>query len=308
MLWNKVWTFSKGLEVSQLQLTKKEVLTPKSDELLIKVFSYGVNSFDIFWLKSNVYFPYGFEFCGEVIEVGNPHSRFQIGDILMGISNSQKQDRNCAEWCIANENHCIHLPNHLTFQQGAALPFSGIAALQLIEQLDFSHKKVLIIGATGGIGHLFTQLCTTKTQQITVVCKPAHRDFLSKIGIQHFLENQHNQWSTNDEFEYILDFSGKYSTIELSRNLAKNGMIITTQQKSKAVLDQFFAFFKKQNVQHFQLDYSATHFEKLAEMLHHRQIHPFVFHSFNQFEQLPTAYNELSKGGVQGKLVVSLGC
>ena len=309
MRWNKVWKFKKGTKIDQLQLAEIEVDTPEANEVLVKVYSYGINNFDLLWLSTSIDFPLGFEFCGEIVEIGKLVTQYKVGDIVIGLSNSTKQERRISEFCIAKENYILHLGNNLTFQQGAALPFSGIIATQLLEKYDFKQKKVLIIGASGGIGHLFAQLISNISNDVFVVSKPRNIVFLRSIGLKNFIETDDNdQWITDEKFDFIIDFSGKYSNQILNENLDANGKIITTKVNEKSIIRYLFSVFYNQNTDHFKLDFSKKNFELLSEKINQNLIIPKVHQSINGIENVQSAYHLFKERGIQGKLALNLGC
>jgi len=309
MHWNKVWKFRKGTNINQLQMAEIEVDTPAANEVLVKVYVYGINNFDLLWISTSIEFPFGFEFCGEIVEIGKLVNQYKVGDIVIGLSNSTKQERRISEFCIAKEQYILHLSNNLSLQQGAALSYSGLIATQLIEKYNFKEKKVLIIGASGGIGHLFAQLILDISKDVFVVSKARNIDFLSSIGLKNFIETDDNdQWNTIEKFDYIIDFSGKYTNQKLNEYLGTNGYIITTKASEKSILSYLFSVFYKQNTDHFKLDISKKYFDLLSEKINQNLIIPKVHQSINGIENVQSAYHLFKERGIQGKLVLNLGC
>ena len=177
----------------------------KEDDLLIKVHAASLNPVDykIIYTRIPFYrwflFPnlgIGKDFSGEVIKVGDKVTKFRVGDIVFGFSNMGTLQ----EYTIAKENLVHSIPDRVKFEQAASLPIAGCTSYQALNyyivnnneniynefgsEPDLSGKNVLVIGASGGCGHLAIQIAKfLNANEVYGVCSQENAEIIKNLGI-----------------------------------------------------------------------------------------------------------------------------
>src|SRR5439155_5059151 len=127
----------------------------------------------------------GRDVAGTVVSVGSAVTRFQAGDEVFGISRGS-----FAEYAAAREDKLAHKPAGLSFEQAAVVPISGGTAIQGLHDAGRiqAGQKVLIIGASGGVGTYAVQLAKALGAEVTGVCSTAKVDLVRSIGADHVVD------------------------------------------------------------------------------------------------------------------------
>lgn len=177
----------------------------------------------------------GLELAGVVDAVGDGVSEFAPGDPVFGTG-----DGTFAELAICKADRITHLPDTLTFVQAAALPISATTALQALRDAGRveAGQRVLITGASGGVGSYAVQLATHFGAQVTGVCSPAKADFVRALGAvatidyartpsgTSALDTLHNLGTSDERFDLIIDLAGNRSLRAQRRMLTPTGTLV----------------------------------------------------------------------------------
>jgi len=125
----------------------------------------------------------GRECAGEIVETGTNVKLFRKGDLVVAITDIHKMG-SFAEYAVAPEQTTYPKPINISFEEAAAIPIAGLTALRGLRDAGeiSSGKKVLIIGASGGVGHLGVQIARIFSANITAVCKSSNADFVKSLG------------------------------------------------------------------------------------------------------------------------------
>ncbi len=178
------------------QLTEAEVPVPQpaSSQLLIRMAASSVNPID--WkLYSGWYrwvipvrFPFipGFDVAGEVTEVGAQVTRFKVGDHVFAMLDTRPGGAS-AEYAVVGERAVARIPANMPAREAAALPLAGLTALQALRDLGqvAAGKRVLVVGASGGVGHFAVQIAKSYGAQVTAVCSGPHVDMVRGLSADH---------------------------------------------------------------------------------------------------------------------------
>ncbi len=157
----------------------------------------------------------GRDVAGEVEAVGDAVTRFQPGDEVFGTSNGS-----CAEYTCAREDRLVLKPASLTFEQAAAIPTSAVTALRAIRDVGAveSSRKVLINGASGGVGTFAVQIAASYGADVTGVCGPANADLLRSLGADHVIDYTRENFTTGERrYDLILDNVENHSLADCRR-------------------------------------------------------------------------------------------
>lgn len=209
-------------------------------QVLIKVMAASINPFD-FKLMHGDYsmmikktFPMipGCDVAGTVEQCGKDVKRFKVGDQVfadIGLGGAM------AEYAPADENCVAIKPSSLSFAEAACLPLAGLTAYQALHIHAKVQKgqKILIVGASGGVGHLACQMAKIAGMNVTGVCSTESTQFVKSLGVDKIIDYKQENWGTalkGQEYNCILDTVGGYeSWVQADQNvLAKGGIFVTT--------------------------------------------------------------------------------
>jgi NADPH:quinone reductase-like Zn-dependent oxidoreductase len=171
----------------------------------------------------------GTDMSGTVEAVGTGVTRFRPGDHVFGWCTGA-----FAEYACAGEDHFLSKPANLTFEQAAAVGVSAIAALSFLRDQEFQPgQKVLINGASGGIGTFAVQIAKAFGVEVTGVCSTKNVDLVRSIGADHVIDYTREDFTRgNERYDYILDNVGNHSLSDIRRVLTPNGKLQTNNGTS----------------------------------------------------------------------------
>jgi NADPH:quinone reductase-like Zn-dependent oxidoreductase len=166
----------------------------------------------------------GFEVAGHVEAVGTDVKRFQPGDEVFGWCNGA-----LAEYVSVSENALAPKPANLTFEQAAAVPISAFTALQGLRdqgQIE-AGQKVLVIGASGGVGTFAVQIAKAFGAEVTGVCSTRNVDLVRSIGADHVVDYTQDDFTQGGQrYDLILDTVGNRSLSDTRRALTPRGSLV----------------------------------------------------------------------------------
>ncbi len=212
--------------------------TPADDEVLVRVRAAAVNPLDwhgvagqpyIMRLGSGLGAPedpsVGVDFAGIVESVGKEVTRFKPGDEVFGARGGA-----FAEYVVVSENRALaSKPANLTFEQAAAIPIAAVTALQALR--DQAHvrasQKVLINGASGGVGTYAVQIAKSLGAEVTGVCSTRNVELVRSLGADRVVDYKKEDFTTASErYDVIIDNVGNRSALDLRRALKPNGTVV----------------------------------------------------------------------------------
>lgn len=201
--------------------------TPASDEVLVKVHAASVNPLDWHYLEGTPYVVrveagvgqpenprLGVDFAGTVEAVGNAVKRFKPGDEVFGGRFGA-----FAEYVTIREEKAIALkPAGLSFEQAASLPVAGITALQALRDDGRVRpgQRVLIVGASGGVGTFAVQIAKSLGAEVTGVCSTRNVEMVRSIGADHVIDYTREDFTKSpQQYDVIMDNVGNRSLSDL---------------------------------------------------------------------------------------------
>ncbi len=166
----------------------------------------------------------GMEVAGVVAAVGADVTRFSLGDEVFGIARGS-----FAEYAAAPQGKLAPKPANLTFEQAAVVPISGLTAIQAVQEagrVDAGHK-VLIIGASGGVGSYALQLAKARGAHATGVSSTAKTDLIRSLGADHVIDYTHEDFlDGTTRYDVIIDTGGRNRLPRLRRALTPTGTLV----------------------------------------------------------------------------------
>ena len=210
----------------------------KADELLVKVKASSINPVD--WkirqgdlkLLSGFSFPHqlGCDLAGVVEAVGTQVEKLRVGDEVYGFVNPL-QGGAYAEYLRVAATAVAPKSNQISFFQAAGIPVAGLTAMQALCDLGQLRPgmKVLINGASGGVGTFALQIAKAFDAEVTGVCSTSNLALVERLGAERVIDyTQQDFVAENREYDIIFDVVGKRSFAECQNNLTPKGIYITT--------------------------------------------------------------------------------
>lgn len=226
-----------------LEFKDVEKPMPKDDEILIQVYAASVNSGDLHLLKADPFLVrlssgllkpkntiLGADIAGRVEAVGTNVKRFKPGDEVFGDISGCGWG-GFAEYVCAREDALALKPAKLTFEQAAAVPMAGVTALQGLRSKGRVQpgQKVLINGASGGVGTFAVQIAKSFGAEVTAVCSTGNMDMVRSIGADHVIDyTQENFTQNGHRYDLIIAANGYHPISDYRRVLTPKGTYVMT--------------------------------------------------------------------------------
>jgi NADPH:quinone reductase-like Zn-dependent oxidoreductase len=304
-----------------LELREIDRPVPGGGDVLVRVQAASLHAGDYFGLggspfaarmtiglfrpKAN-YIP-GLDAAGTVETVGRNVTRLRPGDEVFGSVSGA-----CAEYACAAEDRLVPKPVNVTFEQAAASPTSGLTALLGVRDAGKVQpgQKVLINGASGGVGTFAVQIARALGAEVTGVCSTANVDTVRSIGAEHVVDYTREDFAQGDKrYDLILDNIASRSFSDLKRVLTPSGTVIPNSGHGgmryvmKAILLSMFV--RQQGSTFVSLPKHAD-LVLLRELMESGRVTPVVDRTY-PLEEVPEAFRYLLQGHARGKVVITVG-
>lgn len=218
--------------------------TPKDDELLVKVHAAAVNPLDWHYMRGEPYVMRlssgigapkdtraGVDFAGTVEAVGKGVTRFNVGDEVFGGRSGA-----LAEYIAIRETSAVvHKPANISFEQAAAVPIAGVTALQALRDMGQlkAGQKVLINGASGGVGTFAVQIARSLGAEVTGVCSTRNVELVRSLGADHVVDYTKEDFTESTEkYDLIVDNIGNHPLRKVRHVLNPGGSFVIVGAKS----------------------------------------------------------------------------
>jgi NADPH:quinone reductase-like Zn-dependent oxidoreductase len=298
--------------------------TPRAGEVLLEVHAAGVDR-GVWHLMTGT--PYlirlmgfglrrpknpvpGMDVAGRVVAVGADVTRFDVGDEVFGIGVGT-----FAQYAVAREDKLAHKPAGLGWAEAAVVAISGLTARQAVHDIARvgPGQRVLVLGASGGVGSYAVQLAHAAGAVVTGVASGAKADLVRSLGADRAIDYGTTDVTTLDErFDAIIDVGGRLPVRRLRRILVPEGTLVIVggenggrvtggigRQLRAAVLSLFI----RQRLTFFFSAESADAIERLREHILAGEIRPALETTYS-LSQAATALVDLESGRVRGKAAI----
>jgi NADPH:quinone reductase-like Zn-dependent oxidoreductase len=254
----------------------------------------------------------GRSFAGVVEEVGASVTTVAPGDEVYGTAEGS-----FAEYLVADIGLVARKPGKLTFAQAAAVPISGIAALQAVR--DVAHvadgDRTLVIGAAGGVGSFAVQIAAALGAEVTAVSGPTSQEFVRDLGAKHFIDYTREDFADGEHhYDVIIDTGGHRGLAHLRRGLTRNGRLVIVGSETggrllggfdRQIRARLLSSVVGQTLGVLTSTENAADLDALRALIEGGMVSPAVEQRY-PLSDVAIAIRQLIDGGVQGKAVVDL--
>jgi NADPH:quinone reductase-like Zn-dependent oxidoreductase len=311
-------------DVLSLQEVDKPVIT--ANGVLIRVRAASVNAGDWHLMRGDPFISrlmfggilqpkfktLGMDVAGQVEDIGKDVTQFQVGDEVFG-DLSECGFGTFAEYVCVTEAALVLKPANLSFEQAATVPCAALTALQGLRNCGQiqSGQKILINGASGGVGSFAVQIAKAFGAEVTAVCSTNKMEMMRSIGADHIIDyTQTDLTKDGQAYDLILDAAAYRSVFDYSPILKTNGTYVLIGG-SIARLFQVMLFgsvisrIMRQNVKSFMVKPDRSDLIVLKDLIEAGKIMPFIDRTYN-LSEVPTAIRQLEQRQVRGKIAISI--
>ncbi|HSV38593.1 MAG TPA: NAD(P)-dependent alcohol dehydrogenase [Nocardioidaceae bacterium] len=252
----------------------------------------------------------GLDVAGTVEAVGANVTRFAIGDEVFGISRGS-----FAEYAAVRENKLAPKPANLTFEQAAVIPISAGTALQALTDVGRveAGQRVLVVGASGGVGAYAVQLAKAFGAEVTGVCSTAKLDFVRSLGADHVLDYNSDDFADGArQWDLLLEVAGNSPLSRLRRAITPRGTLVIvggeeggrwTGGFGRSLRAPLLSLFVRQRLTMLASKERASDLERLAPLLEAGEVVGPLDGTF-PLERVVEAMGQLEAGRIKGKVAI----
>ena len=308
-----------------LELKEVEKPTPRDDEVLVKLHAVSANAADLHFLRGDPFLLrlmsgllkpkntiLGADIAGRVEAVGKNVKEFQPGDEVFGDISACGWG-GFAEYVCARENALVLKPACLTFEQAAAVPMAAVTALQ-----GLRHKrqiqpgqKVLINGASGGVGTFAVQIAKSFGAEVTAVCSTRNVAMARSLGADHVIDYTQEDFTQNGQrYDLILAVNGYQSISDYQRALSPAGMYVMSggsgaQMSQAMLLGPWISMTGSKKMGNLLAKPNQKDLVFVKELLEAGKVVPVIDRRYT-LSEVPEAIRYLEEGHAKGKVVITL--
>jgi NADPH:quinone reductase-like Zn-dependent oxidoreductase len=309
-----------------LQLKDVEKPTPKDDDVLIEVHAASVNAADWHLLTADVFLirlmgqgflkpkvkVLGADVAGRVEAIGRNVKQFQPGDEVFGdIFGSGLGS--LAEYACASENALVAKPASLTFEEAAAVPLAAVTALQGLRDRGRikSGQRVLVNGASGGVGTFAVQIAKSFGAEVTAVCSTGKMDMVRSISADRVIDyTQEDFTRSGQRYDLILAANGYHPILHYRRALSPNGTYVMSggapaQMFQAILLGPWISVIGSRKMRMLSAKPNQKDLVFVKELIEAGKLRPVIDRRY-PLGQAPEAIRYLGEGHARGKIVITV--
>ena len=303
-----------------MELREIEKPTPGDGEVLVRVLAASLAAGEYYGMRGKPFpirmyigfpkpkkdFVVGLDCAGVVEAVGKDVTRFQPGDEVYGECRGS-----CAEYAVAKEGGLAPKPANLSFEQAAAVPTSACTALQGLRDHGKvgPGQKVLINGASGGVGPFAVQIAKALGAEVTGVCSTRNVEMVRSIGADHVIDyTQEDFTQGGPRCDVIMDNVASHSLSATRRALTPDGVLIPSSGHAGMgwiIAASLTAPFVRQQGKPFVASTNSADLAVLTELIDAGKVTPVIDRTY-PLSDAPDAFRYLDEGHARGKVVIAV--
>lgn len=305
----------------------KEVKNPIPDEnqVLIKIYAASLNYGNLVLLKGEPFlarFAFGLfkpkyiipggDISGKVESVGKNVKHFKPGDEVFGDLSGCGWG-GFAEYATVPENSLVMKPSNISYEEAAAVPMAATTALQSLRDKGKikSGQKVLINGASGGVGTFAVQIAKSFGAEVTAVCSTRNLDIIKSIGADNVIDYTKENFTKNNElYDIILAVNGYQPISAYKGSLSQNGKYVMVggsgaQLTQAMILGPLLSMTGSKKLGSFLQRPNQTDLIFIRDLIEAGQLKP-VIDRYYKMSEVPNAFRYFEEGHTQGKIVITM--
>ena len=253
----------------------------------------------------------GRDVSGVVIEVGAQVTAVAVGDEVIGTAAGS-----FAELAVVPESRVAHKPAGLSFEEAAVLPVSGVTALQAVRDAARvrAGDRVLVIGASGGVGSFAVQIATAYGAEVTGVASGAKADLVRSAGADRVIDYAREAIDDGTRYDVVLDIAGQRPIRELRGLLTDRGTLVVVGGEGgdrwlggthRQLVAMALSPFVRQRLTALMSKETADDFAALAELVDQGRVRPVLERTF-ELHEAAKAIDHVAAGHARGKVALTV--
>lgn len=308
-----------------LQFKEVERPSPQDDELLIKIHAAAITAGDVIVLKGEPFVTRlatgllepknaipGKEMAGQVVAVGQNITQFRPGDEVFGDLSVASWGA-LAEYVAVPESAIALKPANLTFAEAAAVPESAVVALQGLRDKGKIQpgQKVLINGASGGVGLYAVQIAKAFGAEVTAVCSTRNMELVRSLGADHVIDYTQEDFTQNgQQYDLILAVNGYHPIADYRRALSSEGIYVATggsmkQSLQATMIGPFISMTGRQKMGGMLVKPNKNDLVFIKELIESGKVKPVIDRQY-PLSEVADAFRYMGEGRAQGKVVITV--
>ena len=302
-------------------LRLEDIDTPEAgdDQVLIRVHAASVNPADWHMMRGEPWIMRlgtglrrpkdavrGLDVAGTIEAVGRNVKDTRRGDDVFGVAKGS-----FAEHAVAKEGQLAPKPEGLTFEQAASVPVGGIAAIQALRDVAKVQpgQRVLISGASGGVGTFAVQIAKDMGAHVTGVCSTGNLDLVRSLGADHVIDYTKEDFTrAEDRYDLILYNAGAHSLLDCRRALTPRGTLIPNSGDAGVgpfIGAPIVSMFVRQKFRPYLAKENRADLVALKELIESGKVKPVIDRTYS-LEDVPEAMRYLERRHARGKVIIKV--
>jgi NADPH:quinone reductase-like Zn-dependent oxidoreductase len=310
-----------------LQLARVEKLLPEDHQVLVQVRAAAANPLDWHYMRGTPFIMriesgfgepkdgrLGADMAGVVVAVGRDVVQFKPGDEVFGTGGGT-----FAEYARASAKKVVHKPPDLSFEQAAAIPVAALTALQGLRDKGriASGQRVLINGASGGVGTFAVQIAKSYGADVTGVCSTRNVELVRSLGADHVIDYTREDFTEGTQhYDLILDNVGNHPLLAYRRVMNPDAAYVLIGgggpddgrwigPMAKPIRMFFLAPFVSQHYEMLLASINDRDLELVRGLIESRRVRPVIDRTY-PLREVPDAIRYLEKGRARGKVIITV--
>lgn len=250
----------------------------------------------------------GLDMAGTVIAVGSEVDDFALGDAVFGMTNRFAGGL-LAEQAVFEGDELAHRPASIALLEAAASPLAALTALQALRDLCAltAGRRVLIIGASGGVGHCAVQIASLLGAEVDATVSATHHDWITQLGASRVFDHHAQPVSSiAASYDAVFDVSGRYRPQDVSQQLGTKGVFVSTVPSGRMLAAEMAARIRLRRSPRLVIVRSnRADLECLAGWMANGQL-SIHLHKVYAADEIAAAHQQIQTSHTAGKLVVTM--